>query len=191
MYSQSPLSGRKVCVVGSSGSGKTTLAERLSERLRIPYLCLDALSHQPHWRSTPPSELRAEVSAFLAQNPDEWIIDGNYYGFLKDITWCAASDIIWLDYPIYVSIWRLFWRSIAGIQTGKELWGKEGCVETWRGTFLSWDSLFMWVVWFYWRQRPVFLDMLVGKDKLEGVNFIWFLWPAQTEVWLERFAKDH
>jgi hypothetical protein len=37
----------------------------------------------------------------------------------------------------------------------------------------------------------VFLDMLVGKDKLEGVNFIWFLWPAETEVWLERFAKDH
>jgi hypothetical protein len=35
----------------------------------------------------------------------------------------------------------------------------------------------------------VFLDMLIGKDKVEGVNFIWFRWPAETEDWTEKLRK--
>lgn len=122
-----------------------------------------------------------------------------------DLTWSSATDIIWLDYPIYIVLWRLLWRSIARIRSGVELWDKEGCVETWRGTFLSWDSLLyflsngsncsLWVIWFYWKRRPVFHEMLVGKDKAwrEGVNVIWFRWPSDTEIWMKKVGlkKDH
>jgi len=58
-----------------------------------------------------------------------------------DITWEAETDIIWLDYPIYIVLWRLFFRTINRVWSGVNLWDKEGCTETWQQQFFSRDSL--------------------------------------------------
>jgi adenylate kinase family enzyme len=50
---------RKVVVIASaSGNGKTTLGRQLAERLRVPFVELDALVHGPGWVETPDEELR-------------------------------------------------------------------------------------------------------------------------------------
>ena len=120
---------------------QSTLAESLAVLLHLPYLCLDALSHQPHWQDTPLSIFRAQLSEFISLHPDGWVIDGNYRRKVGDISWAAATDIVWLDYPIYVVLWRLLFRTLGRITGRVELWGMEGCVETWQSQFFSWDSL--------------------------------------------------
>ena len=208
MFSHPPLTGRKIVIVGCSGSGKvpspdfpsltqSTLGEQLAQNFSLPFLCLDALSHQPHWQDTPPDVFRNQVLDFVAANPHGWVIDGNYTKTVRDITWASASDIIWLDFPIFVVLWRLWFRTIERIRSGVKLWGMEGCVETWQVQFFSRKSLLyhllsvgadesLWVFWFYWYRRPVFYRYLVGKEKgsLEGINVIWFRWPSKTQAWL-------
>jgi adenylate kinase family enzyme len=117
------------------------LGEKLAAILGLPFLCLDALFHQPHWQHTPPDIFQQQVKEFIASNPNGWIIDGNYRKVVGDITWKASTDIIWLDYPIFVILWRLWFRTIGRIRSGVKLWGKDGCVETWKSQFFSWDSL--------------------------------------------------
>lgn len=71
------------------------MGEQLAAILGLPFLCLDVLSHQPHWQDTPPDIFRQQVKEFIASNPNGWIIDGNYRKVVGDITWKAATDIVW------------------------------------------------------------------------------------------------
>ncbi|PPQ70623.1 hypothetical protein CVT26_010051 [Gymnopilus dilepis] len=41
-----------------------------------------------------------------------WVIDGNQWVPLKEITYPLATDVIWLDPPLHVWIYRLFSRAI-------------------------------------------------------------------------------
>ena len=120
---------------------QSTLGEELAQILDLPFLCLDALSHRPQWEDTAVETFRSQTSEFIDAHSDGWIIDGNYQNKVADITWHSATDIIWLDYPIFVVLWRLWFRTIERIQSGVELWGIKGCVETWRSQFLSRHSL--------------------------------------------------
>jgi hypothetical protein len=113
----------------------------LAKVLALPFLNLDALAHRPHWQDTPLEDFRNQVSEFIEANPEGWIIDGNYQRMVGDITWHSATDIIWLDYPIFVVLWRLWFRTIARIRSAERLWGMDGCIETWQHQFFSWDSL--------------------------------------------------
>jgi|SRR5579862_3158386 len=183
---------------------QSTLGENLSKVLGLPLLRLDAISHQPYFQDTPPEIFRSQVVQFIESNQNGWIIDGNYRNILGHITWGAASDIVWLDYPIYVVLWRLWFRTIGRIRSSEKLWGLEGCVETWQSQFLSKDSLLyvpwfstatylsLWVFYFYHKRRPVFHEELVAKKKglLEGVNVIRFQWPSETASWLDRIRRD-
>lgn len=161
------------------------------------------MAHRPHWQDAPREAVRAKVSEFLGANSEGWIIDGNYQNMVADITWNSATDIIWLDYPIFVVLWRLLFRTIRRIRSGEKLWGMEGCIETWRSQFFSSDSLLfipyfnktngsLWVFWFYRYRRPMFYRDLAGKEKgkLEGANVIWFQWPGKTQAWLEALKAD-
>ena len=51
-----PDVGRRVWIVGNSGTGKTHLARRVSARLGLPHLELDALNHRPGWDEAPIEE---------------------------------------------------------------------------------------------------------------------------------------
>jgi hypothetical protein len=148
----------------------------------------------PFFKMTPIEDLRKQVQDFVTANPDGWVIDGNYRNQVSDITWDNASDIIWLDYPIYIPLWRLLFRTLWRITYGVKLWGKNGCVETWKSQFFSRDSLLfvpfditnndsLWVIWFYRFRRPVFYEEFIGKKKgrFEGKNILWLQQPNQAE----------
>ena len=132
----------KIVIVGSSCSGKTTLARRLAGRLDVPHVELDALHHGPGWTEAPRDEFRALVAETVS-GPG-WVVDGNYHGKLGDLVLEQADLVVWLDLPLPTILRRLTRRTLHRIRNRVELWN--GNRETWRGTFLSRESLFVWVV---------------------------------------------
>jgi len=94
----------RTVVVGRTGSGKTTLARELAAALRVPHVELDSLYFGPEFSTAPLSLLRERTSAAIAG--DRWVTDGNKRA-VRDLVWPRADTIVWLDYSLGVSLWRL------------------------------------------------------------------------------------
>jgi adenylate kinase family enzyme len=84
---------------------------------------------------------------------DGWVVDGNYRSKLGTLVLDHADTVVWLDLPLNVTMRRLLTRTARRVRTREELWGTN--VDTWRGAFLSRDSLFWWQLktHFRWRHR--------------------------------------
>lgn len=99
----------RILVLGRTGSGKTTLARELAAALQVPHVELDSLYFGPEFSTVPLSLLRERTSAAIAG--DRWVTDGNKRA-LRDLVWPRADTIVWLDYPLSVSFWRLGKRAL-------------------------------------------------------------------------------
>jgi hypothetical protein len=62
------------------------------------------------------------------------------------------------------------------VRSGEELWG--GNRETWRGAFLSRDSLFVWALKTHRPRRARY------EERLAGYNVIRLRSASETEAWL-------
>jgi adenylate kinase family enzyme len=133
--------GKRIIVVGTTGAGKTTLARELAQRLGYPHIELDAMYWGPNWTPAPTDIFRAQVARALSA--EAWVADGNYRK-ARDVIWARADTLVWLDYALPVIMWQLLRRAVKRIVTREELWGSNR--ETWRGQFLSRDSLFVWAL---------------------------------------------
>jgi predicted kinase len=100
----------RILILGRTGSGKTTLAREVAAALGVPHVELDSLYFGPDFSRAPLSLLRDRTSAAIAG--DRWITDGNKRA-VRDLVWPRADTIVWLDYPVYVSLWRLAKRARA------------------------------------------------------------------------------
>ncbi len=94
----------RIVVVGRTGSGKTTFARELAAALRVPHVELDSLYFGPQFSTAPVAVLRERTSAAIAS--ERWVTDGNKRA-VRDLVWPRADTIIWLDYSLGVSLWRL------------------------------------------------------------------------------------
>jgi energy-coupling factor transporter ATP-binding protein EcfA2 len=94
----------RIVVVGRTGSGKTTLARELASVLGFPHVELDALYFGPNFSTAALDVLRERTSGAVAG--DRWVTDGNKRA-VRDLVWPRADTIIWLDYSLAVSLWRL------------------------------------------------------------------------------------
>jgi Adenylate kinase and related kinases len=125
---------QRILIIGRTGSGKTTLARELSAAIGVPHVELDALYFGPNFSTVPLSLLRSRTSVAIAG--DRWVTDGNKSA-VRDLVWPRADSVIWLDYPLVVSLLRLgkraLWRtSVLKVQAA-EMGGKAGLP----GQFLS------------------------------------------------------
>lgn len=171
----------RIAIVGKSGAGKTTLATQLASRLSLHNIELDAINWQPNWVPLPNDEMRERVSESI-RDTDNWVLDGNYKA-VRDIVWTRADTLIWLDYPLWLALWRVFWRTMGRIFKQKELWN--GNRES-LGNHLTLDSenLFLWTIRMHKRQRidfPIFLQ----QPEYSHLKVLRFRSPRETDSWLQ------
>lgn len=173
-----PLPGQRIAVVGVTSSGKTTLAKLLSYRLMIPHVEMDGINWQPGWQPLPGDQFRSQVSAALSG--PAWVVDGNY-SEVRDIVWGRADTLVWLDYPLWCSFWRLLARSLRRLISQELLWN--GNKETLRGLFFSRDSLFLYIFKSYRRLRAVYPRVL-SDPAYAHLRVVRLRHPRQTDAWL-------
>lgn len=174
---------RRIAVIGTSGSGKSTLAREIAAAIGAPHIELDALFHQPGWVPAERDVFRAEVSKAVAA--PAWVTDGNYSSFLRDIIWPAADEIVWLDYPFRIVIWRLFLRTVRRGIKREVLWN--GNREPLRENFLSRGSLFIWAKNTHWKHRRDWI-VAFASPEMAHVRIVRLRRPREADAWLRALA---
>jgi|GEM_PF-827004 adenylate kinase family enzyme len=107
----------RVLVAGASGAGKSSLCRRLHERCGLPYVELDSLFHGPNWSELPTFE--AEVDGFIAN--ERWVLEWQY-DRVRERLLDRCNLLIWLDYPLYIVMWRVVMRTIRRRLARELLW---------------------------------------------------------------------
>jgi adenylate kinase family enzyme len=172
---------RRVVVGGSTGSGKSTFARALAQRMHVPVIELDALRHGPGWTETPDDRFRELIGAQTSAGA--WVVDGNY-SVIMDVTWGRADTLVWLDYPLRLVMWRLFFRTNRRILRRVVLWN--GNRETFANVYLSRDSLYLWLFRSYWRRRRDWPRRLA--ERYAHLEVHRFATPAEADRWLRTIS---
>jgi shikimate kinase len=170
---------QRIAVVGTSGTGKTTLARQLSARLRLPHVELDALHWDPGWVPTP-----AEIfvgRAETALGGDTWVVDGNYPE-VRDLIWRRADTIVWLDYSLALTMWRLTLRTFRRVATREVLWNGNRERDL-SAHFFSRDSIFLWALRTYGLRRREY-PALLESSSYAHLRAVRLRSPRATNAWL-------
>lgn len=106
----------RIVVIGNAGGGKSTLARRLAARRGLPYVEVDAFTWRPGWELAPEADYRAAHARAIAG--ESWVLDG--LGWLDSMAerFARATEIVFVDMPLWVHCWLAAERQIAWA-TGK------------------------------------------------------------------------
>lgn len=179
-----PTPGPRIAVVGVTGSGKTTVAAQLAKALGFPHIELDALHWQANWTMARLENFRQQVAQALSG--PAWVTDGNY-AKVRDLIWPRANTLVWLDYPLAVVLWQLTHRTLARILHHEVLWN--GNRETFRGQFLSRDSLFLWAMQTHKRHRSEYTRLL-SLPEYAHLQVIHLYSRKETQRWLRQVENQ-
>jgi adenylate kinase family enzyme len=171
----------RIAVVGVTGSGKTTLSQTLSQALALAHVELDALFWGPGWQAAEQDLFRSRVAE--AVSGDRWVADGNY-SQVRDLVWRRAQTVVWLDYPLPITLWRLTARTVWRIYTREELWN--GNRESLRAFLFSPDSLYVWALRSYRRHRAAYPIVVTDYPHLQLVRL---RSPDAAGRWMAGFRK--
>jgi energy-coupling factor transporter ATP-binding protein EcfA2 len=173
---------QRILILGRTGSGKTTLARELSAAISVPHVELDALYFGPNFSTVPLPLLRERTSEAIAG--DRWVTDGNKSA-VRDLCWPRADSIIWLDYPLIVSLWRLgkraIWRTSVLKAQSAETSGKSGLP----GQFLSAAKGVLTALRSHKGQRRAYPRMFAEPEN-QHLAVVRLRSPHATRCWLAR-----
>lgn len=171
------LIGERVIVVGSTAAGKTTLARRLVDCLGYPHIEMDALHWDSDWMEAP--DFVEKVDA--ATGGERWVMDGNY-SKARSVAWSRADMIVWLDYPLWLLLWRVTWRSFGRSLRREVLWN--GNRESLFKLFFTKNSMYYWVVKTYWRRKRDYAGLMAGA-LYPNVTWVRLGSVRETRVWFD------
>ena len=170
-------------MIGTSGSGKTTYAQRVAERLDIPHIELDALFWGPNWTEAPLEEFRSEVSNAVAG--ENWSLDGNY-SKVRDIVWGRADTVVWLDFPLFVVMARVIWRTLRRGLLRERLWS-DNQESLLRGLFTK-ESIIWWAFTTYKRRKREYPEWF-KKPEYAHINFVRLRSTNEAELWIDELGR--
>ena len=174
----------RVAVVGTSGSGKTTFARDLAAILCTSHIELDALHWLENWQERDVDSFRELVATEVAG--ERWVIDGNY-SRVREQVWSRATTVAWLNYSFPRTLARMTTRTFRRALRGEELWS--GNREDLAKFFFSRDSLLLWLLKSFWRNRRVYGEIFAGEG-FPGLERIEFRRPQEAERWLSQLADS-
>lgn len=169
---------QRIAIIGSTGAGKTTLSRQIAQQSELIAIDLDWLYWKPAWTAESIESFRASVSIALAA--PKWAASGNYPR-ARDIIWGRADTLVWLDYPLMLSTYRLIKRSLSGLVSGNEV--LPGCRETLQNTFLKRDSVLWYGLRTYRRRRDEIARDL--QNDYQHLQVMHFRNPGETAKWLK------
>ncbi|MBF4270088.1 adenylate kinase [Vibrio anguillarum] len=172
---------KRINVIGTSGSGKSTFSRQLANKLKYPYLEMDAIFWKPSWQESTDEEFFANLTESLSG--EQWVLDGNY-NRTAGIKWARADTIIWVDYSFPRTLFQAVKRALTRIVTKQELWGKAGNVESFKKSFLSKDSIILWTLKTYKTNRIRYKELL-NDPRYSHINFVRVTSPKKAKAFID------
>jgi adenylate kinase family enzyme len=170
----------RILVYGVTGSGKTVFAERVSARMGIPWHAVDDLTWEPGWVPVPDNEQRRRIEAICAG--ERWVLDTAYARWL-DVPLARVDLIIALDFPRWLSLFRLTRRTIARALDGRPICN--GNRESFR-MMVSRDSIILWHFRSYGRKHQ---RIHAWERDPSAPEVVRLTSPRQAERWLGRLGE--
>jgi adenylate kinase family enzyme len=171
----------RVLIYGVTGSGKTTMARQLAERTGLPWHSVDDLTWEPGWVGVPADEQRRRIAAICAG--ERWILDTAYSAWL-DMVLERGQLIVALDYPRWLSLGRLIWRTLLRNRDHRLICN--GNTESFHQTF-SRDSIIVWHFKSFARKRA---RMRAWAADPSGPEVVRLTSPAAARSWLASLGRD-
>lgn len=174
----------KVLIVGTSSAGKSTFARRFAAATGMLHVELDQLYWDVNW--TPKEKSEFTRLTLEATAGERWVVDGNYSG-VRDALWPRATTVIWLNYSFPTVLFRALRRAFRRSFTREALW--HGNRESFRRSFLSKDSILVWVITTFHRRRREF-TALRGNGKYPNLTWIEFKEPMEAQRYLDSMQSN-
>jgi adenylate kinase family enzyme len=169
----------RILVYGVTGSGKTVLAERIAAATGIPWHSVDDLTWEPDWVLVPDDEQRRRIAAICSG--ERWVLD-TAYGRWLEIPLARVELIVALDFPRWLSLFRLVRRSVARAVDHRAICN--GNRESFRNLF-SRDSIVGWHFKSFSRKRS---RMREWEADPSGPAVVRLSRPREVEAWLRSLA---
>ncbi|KAF0686153.1 Aste57867_22005 [Aphanomyces stellatus] len=168
----------RIMVVGMTGSGKSTLAETLARKLNAPFVESDALLWGPNWIEAP--DYVDKISDATAG--PAWVTAG-HTSKSRPILFPRADAVVYLDYSLWTTFWRLFFRTVRRAWTQEKLWGGPNTETLW-DHLKVWSPVSLFHVLFtkYWSMKTRYAGFFAAHPHLHVFRFTT---PEATQAWLE------
>ena len=163
---------KRILVIGCPGSGKSTLTRRLSEKLSLPAVHLDALFWEPGWKEASREDFDKRLADALSK--PKWIIDGNFNRTIA-ARLAKCDTVIWLDYPRRTCICGVLRRVFSNYGKVRADMGA-GCPE-------RLDLSFLKYVWDFGKT-----DVPKIREKLKHIDARVLIFKNRRQT--ERFIKE-
>ena len=95
--------------------------------------------------------------------------------------WGRADTVVWLNYPLWLIMGRLLWRTCRRVFTHEELWG--GNRESFCAQFFTKDSLFVYA-WHTCRRKRKEYPMLLAQLQHAHLTAVRLRSPREAQRWL-------
>jgi ABC-type dipeptide/oligopeptide/nickel transport system ATPase component len=175
----------RVNVVGCSGSGKSALARRLSERLKHPYIEMDAIFWKKNWTQSSEDEFFGRLEKALSR--EKWVLDGNYDRTMH-IKWRSVTAVIWVDYSFARTLSQAVRRTLRRAWSGAEIWPGTGNRESFFRTFFTKDSILLWTIRTHKRVRMRY-EARMADPNFRHIRFIRLRSPTEANAFLDSLPR--